>query len=476
MKIITGCLYHETNTFNPFPTSVDDFVLVEGNEVEKRLASTEVFKDNEVTIVPSIYATALSSGMVKKEAYRYFADKFLSVLESNKDVDGIWLHLHGSMVVEEIGSGELALLKEIRECVGYDIPISLTLDIHGNLAKDFHKYVNIVYSYRTVPHVDQPEVERISAQLLVNAIKNKAKIRPSFKSLPMIIPGEKAVAASEPLRSILDKLEELEQRKGIISANFFICHAWNDTENTRSSIFVVPESEEFKALADEVTEELANYVYDRRHEFEFNATVLEPEEAIDRALDEQSKPVFISDSGDNSTAGAPGMSTLMLKSFKERDLKGRKVLISAIYDADAFKQLNSHETGDQVTIKVGTKVNKDSMPVELKGKLKAKGDLLGYLNATNDKVGETCTISIGDLDVIIANRGDSFITINHFTRAGVDVNDYDVIVVKQGYLFDELSAISKLDILAMTPGATYQRIENIAYRNIPRPIFPMDMK
>jgi microcystin degradation protein MlrC len=475
MKIVTGCLYHETNTFNPFPTSVDDFVLVEGNEVVNRLASTEVFKEQGVEIIPSIYATALSSGTVKKEAYRYFADKFLSVLEKNKDIDGIWLHLHGSMVVEEIGSGELALLKEIRECIGFDIPISLTLDIHGNLAEDFHQYVNIVYSYRTVPHVDQPEVERISAQLLVNTIKNNAKIIPSFKSLPMIIPGEKAVGASEPLRSIFTKLKELEQREGIISANFFICHAWNDTENTRSSIFVVPESEEYKALADEVTEELANYVYDRRHEFEFNAEVLEPQEAIDRALDEIAKPVFISDSGDNSTAGAPGMSTLLLQLLKEKDLRGKRVLISAIYDSNAFRQLNAHVVGEQVVVKVGTDVDKYSSPVELKGVLKAKGDLLGYLNATNDKVGETCTLSLGNLDVVIANRGDSFITINHFTRAGVDVNDYDVIVVKQGYLFDELSAISKLDIMAMTPGATYQRIENIEYENIPRPIFPMDL-
>ncbi|MDY0393451.1 M81 family metallopeptidase [Virgibacillus halophilus] len=248
----------------------------------------------------------------------------MSVLEKHKDIDGIWMHLHGSMVVEEIGSGELALLKEIRQHIGYEIPISLTLDIHGNLAEDLHEYVNIVYSYRTVPHVDQPEVERISAQLLVDAIAHQAKIRPSFKSLPMIIPGEKAVGASEPLRSIFNKLKELEQMEGIISANFFICHAWNDTENTRSSIFVVPESEAYKALADKVTEELAAFVYDRRHEFEFQAKVLEPVEAIQRALEGASKPVFISDSGDNSTAGAPGMSTLLLQMLRDSDLKDKK--------------------------------------------------------------------------------------------------------------------------------------------------------
>jgi len=132
--------------------------------------------------------------------------------------------------------------------------------------------------------------------------------------------------------------------------------------------------------------------------------------------------------------------------------------------------------GDKVSVTVGQDIDKESKPVKIEGILKVKGDLLGYLNATNDKVGETCTVSIGNLDVVIANRGDSFITLNHFRRAGVDVKDYDVIVVKQGYLFDELSSISKMDILAMTPGATYQRIENINYKNIPRPIFPMDIE
>src|SRR5690625_3615005 len=271
MKIVVGCLYHETNTFNPFPTTINDFIIVEGKEVNNRIASTEVFKENDVNIIPSIYATALSSGILTKETYRFFADKFISTLKENQDIDGIWLHLHGAMVVDGIGSGELALLKEIRECIGDEIPISLTMDIHGNIADDFHEYVNIVYSYRTVPHTDQAEVERISAQLLINAIENKFNIQPSFKRLPMIIPGEKAVGASEPLKSIFHKIKELEQREGIISANFFICHAWSDSNNTTSSVMVIPESEEYKDLAGEVTEELADYVYSRRHEFEFGA-------------------------------------------------------------------------------------------------------------------------------------------------------------------------------------------------------------
>ena len=65
----------------------------------------------------------------------------------------------------------------------------------------------------------------------------------------------------------------------------------------------------------------------------------------------------------------------------------------------------------------------------VEGTIKAKGDLLGYLNATNDKVGEVCTISSGNLDVVIA-RGDSFISVNHFKRAGLDIDNYDIIVLE----------------------------------------------
>lgn len=470
MKILVGCLYHETNTFNPFPTNISDFVLHEGEEAAKRVASTEVFRDSGAEVIPSIYATGLSSGIVKKEAYRYFADKILDVLKENREIDGLWFHLHGAMVVEEIGSGELALLKEIRELVGYEISISLTLDIHANISEEMQKYVNIVRAYRTVPHVDQYEVEKVTAQLLIDSLEKEAKIRPSFIRLPLLICGEKALGARDPLRSIFNKLEEVEKREGISTASFFICHAWSDSENTASSIFVTPTSEAYEELADEVAKELADYVYEKRYAFQFDATALEPEEAVDRALQEQVKPVFISDSGDNTTAGATGMNTLLLKLFKDKAITEKKVVIAAIHDVNAFETLNAYEIGDKVSVKVGMDYDESSAPILLEGTLKTKGDLLGYLNATNDKVGEVCTVSIGNVDVVIANRGESFITINHFTRAGLDVDAYDVIVVKQGYLFDELSAISKLDILAMTPGATFQKIKELDYQHIPQGI------
>ncbi|MEI3606500.1 M81 family metallopeptidase [Pseudogracilibacillus sp. SE30717A] len=475
MKIIIGGLYHESNTFNPMLTEKDHFSIVEGNQVYDRVCSTQVFREEGATVIPSIYATALSSGVVSEKTYRYFSDKILTVVKKEADIDGIWLHLHGSMTVENIGSGELQLLKEIREIVGFDIPISLTMDIHGNNTDELKDYANIIRAYRTVPHIDQCETEMITAKLLVDSIRSGEKITPAFVRLPFIIGGEQAIGNQDPLKSIFNKLEEIENSDGIASASFFIGFSWADTKNTSASIYIVPETQSYYQLAQEQANKLAEYVYSRRNEFKLVSIPLNPQEAIEKALNSTEKPVFISDSGDNTTGGGIGVNTELLSSFLQiGNLNNKKVCIAAIYDEKASKISENYNLGEEISLDIGIGFDSYSKSVTVRGIVKAKGALLGYLGGESDYVGSTCTISVGDIDIVIADKGHSFITMNHFAKAGLKIDDYDIIVVKQGYLFAELAEISKLHILAITQGATYQLIEELDFKNIKRPIYPFD--
>ena len=88
-------------------------------------------------------------------------------------VDGIWLYLHGAMEVEDIGSGELALLRMIREKVGFNVPIALALDFHANNTQELMALVNVVVGYRTAPHRDMRETELRAARLLVHCIEKR---------------------------------------------------------------------------------------------------------------------------------------------------------------------------------------------------------------------------------------------------------------------------------------------------------------
>ena len=79
-----------------------------------------------------------------------------------------------------------------------------------------------------------------------------------------------------------------------------------------------------------------------------------------------------------------------------------------------------------------------------------------------------------NVDFVIIDRPGSFISVGHFTEgAGLDLDEYQVVVVKQGYLFAELRKLAKLAILALTPGATHQIIENMEYHKIIPPVYPL---
>lgn len=478
MKVLIGGLYHESNTFNPYITNVEEFVVDEGEKMLGKVASTKVFKEAGVEVVPSVYAFGLPSGIVSKKAYRIFADKILGALEKNPDIDGIWLHLHGSMIVENIGSCELQLLKEIREIVGFEIPISLTLDIHCNNDLSLNKYANIIRTYRSVPHVDQKETEEITAKLLVKSMKNKSLPDPILKRVPMIIPGEAAVDSLEPLKSIFKKLEEIENQEGIMTASFCIGFSWADTKNTSSSVIVIPESEKYREYALEVTNTLIEYIFEKRDDFDFSSVAFRTEDAIIEALSSDEKPIFISDSGDNTTGGGVGSSTYFLEKIIEKKIlieeKNKRICIAAIYDEEAYSYCSKKKLGEEIDLLVGTGEYKLSKPISIKGTLKSKGNLMGYLGFTDVKVGDVYTISLGNIDIVIANKAYSFITGNHFFEANLDLDEYDIIVIKQGYMFADIEKISQLHILGLSPGATYQEIEKLKYEKIPRPVYPFD--
>src|SRR5690625_1833407 len=478
MKIMVGGLYHESNTFNPIMTNIDDFIIDEGKEMLNKVASTEVFEQAGVEVITSIYAFGLPSGVVSEDAYRILSDKILKPLKDNSDVDGVWLHLHGSMTVENIGSCELQLLKEIREIIGFKIPISLTLDIHCNNDLELGKYANIIRTYRSVPHIDQKETEKITARLLLDSINDKKLLKPMITRLPMIIGGETAVDNQDPLKAIFKKLEEVENYKGILTVSFCIGFSWADTENTSSSIIVIPESAEYEELALDVTNELVKYIWKRRNEFDFTSIVLSPEDSLKKALSYNEKPVFISDSGDNTTGGGVGSSTYfveeILKDITMFDEKDKKICVAAVFDEGTFNECSRHTVGERIIVTLGTTSYKLNKPVRLDGVLKSKGDLMGYLGFTDVKVGEVYTISIGNIDIVIANQPYSFITMNHFREANLNIDEYDIIVIKQGYMFDEIKEKSKYHILGLSPGATYQLIEELKYKRIPRPTYPFD--
>ena len=233
------------------------------------------------------------------------------------------------------------------------------------------------------------------------------------------------------------------------------------------NIIVTHESD--NALALECAEKLARRFYDVRYDFEFLIEAVEPDEAIGLAMEAEENNVFISDSGDNTTAGAAGDNAYMLNRIMTSGAKN--VLLAGIMDSDACDKCYSADIGDTLTLRVGGSLDPNSESAEITGKLIHRGDILSY-NYSN--AGPSATLDCGDITIVITKNRASLCRPDIFESIDLDYKKYSVVVVKLGYLFPELAAEAERAILAFTPGASTERLQDMNLKKIRRPMFPLD--
>lgn len=475
MKIAEGMFYHEANSFNPQKVQKEDFVYEEGEHVIDRMFATEVFREEKAEIIPLVYVNTLPSGICSREAYDFYSSRLMELLTLNQDVDGVMLHLHGSMEVEGLGSGEYDLVRRIRILLGDDVIIGLALDAHANNHPQLAAMVNVIRNYRTVPHSDQDVTEKVVARHMIDCIKNHKKTVPQYIRMPFAIHPEKATGATWPLSEIYEKLEEIETRKEVSVATLGIGMVWCDCETMASNVVITPSKECYTKECEKIARNLADYIYNYRESFEFEQVPMSPHEGVRFSVQYPEYPVYVSDSGDNTTGGAVGDHTILLREYlKLRNCNKRKILVTSIWDENAVAKCLEQKEGDRITLSVGHDLDQNTRAVTVTGIIKKIGKLYGYMGCERDTVGIAVTIATKNVDFVITDRPGSFISVGHFTEgAGLNLNEYQVVVVKQGYLFAELRTLAKLAILALTPGATHQMIENLEYHKIIPPVYPL---
>lgn len=398
-------------------------------------------------------------------------------MRAHKDeLDGMYLFLHGASHVVDLpgDSGEPYLLEEIRKIVGWDMPIAVAMDPHGNVNPRYTQLANIVRCYRESPHTDSTATKRHVVRLLIDMLKNKKQTHPVYARVPILVGGERCVSFEEPLCLINEKLNEAEKIPGILSASYHVGFAWADSPMCCAGVMVVPEEESGREAAQKVADELADFAFSKRFDFHFTGNAIEKEKAMDEAIAYPDGPVFLSDAGDNTTAGALGFNTVALRQVLNADRRGKRTLIASIFDKPCCEYLARFPVGAQVEFSVGTGIDADAEPVAVKGVIKARGDIVDLFGGSPVRMGGGVLVSLGDVDLIVADDNTSFMHVEQFEAMHTDYRDYDVIVIKQGYLFPGLKEVAAYSIMALTPGATDQLTENFDYKTIHRPMFPVD--
>ncbi len=457
MKIICASFQCESNSRAKTHPQKYDFEYFKGDDIFKKLVVKDVFTNAGFQVVPSIYSVALPAGTVEKDIYFYYANQILDTVKENPDADGIYIFFHGSMEVEEIGSGELYLLKEIRKIVSKKCIISLAMDAHANITDELCDYADIVCGFKTVPHTDQAENELRAAKGLIKAIKSGVKPVMYIQRVPFLLKNDTLLTREEPLKTLIEETIELEKDEAIYSANLFLGHCWIDAKNTSASTVVCATD---KAVAERVAKSLANKLWATRKIYKFKIEAESPEKSVDLALMGSEKRIFITDSGDNTTAGAEGESTDILKLFLAKETV-KRVCVAGITNLMIVERFWDKKDGESVFVEEFGK----------NATVKSHGNILGW---GKELIGRSLCLSFGNINAVFTEKRCAFIEKRNFDEANTDLLSYEILVVKLGYLFQELKPFADREIFALSNGASCVEIEKLNLKNIIRPMYPLD--
>lgn len=481
MKVLIGHFTTEANAHIPMKNNLSHYELAFGEELIERMKVREVFEQAGIEIIPSIYAGGGPSGVIEKETFLTIENSLLSTIKKHKhEIDGIYLWLHGASWVEDIGSGDFHIIAKIRELVGPYLPIAVSCDPHGNLTEDYVHSLQILRSFRQSPHTDMVETYRKVAAMLCDLLKNRQHIHPAYRKLPLILGGEQSVSADEPVRSINAYMDQLEQDPRIRSVSWHVGYLRHDCPEAGCGVVVVPQIEADQAYAEAICGKLADYVWQRRHEFHYTGTTADSEAALQMALNFEGKPFVLTDSGDNTTSGATGWNTFVLRQFLALPELNKSVLFAGICDPKTCAELRMKQIGDAVEATLGVGEDELSKPVRLEGVIQAKGDVIRIAALGRDEytvMGHCVSLTLTDrpMTVIITDHRQAYCHTLQFEHAGItDWTQFAITVVKQGYIFPELKAAAQGYVMSLTEGATPQDTKNIPFKQIQRPMYPID--
>jgi microcystin degradation protein MlrC len=260
--------------------------------------------------------------------------------------------------------------------------------------------------------------------------------------------------------SVYASVAESDPVPGVLDASLLVGYVWAD--EPRASATTIITGTDREAITREAAR-IAQRYWDVRAQFDFGVRAGSIDECIEWALEAPESCVFISDSGDNPTAGGVGDTPLVLGGLLAH--KVTSAVVSSIADQRAIEICVAAGVGAEVDLSLGGKLDyKASQPLPVHGRV------LNIVPSQNTEV----VVEVEGLKVIITERRRPYHFIADFQKLGIEPLDHKIVVVKIGYLEPDLKRAAPRAFLALSKGAVDQAIERLPIQRVQRPLFPFD--
>lgn len=485
MRVLTGGISHETNTFRSGLTEVQDFKGREWSVGDDIIRHHRGVHDNfgaliesterlGIELVPTFFTTAPPSATISRAAYEEARALLLDGIRAAGEVDALCLRLHGAGVAEGIDDIEGALLRAIRALVGPAIPIVVTLDLHGNMTQEMLDFSDALFGVHLYPHTDFYDRGQEAIEIIPRLLRGDVKPAMHLTRLPLIIPL--TTANLSPIKEINERCWQWEDEPGVIDCAFF--HGFPQADIPIAGVSVLAMTDNDPALARRVSEDVASMVWDLRNAFRVEPTP--PAEAFRLAAAAPGQPIVFNEASDNPGGGGPGDGTHLLRAMIEASLS--HACYGSIFDPETAAQAHAAGVGQTIDVALGGKIDPmHGKTIRMPAYIKALTDGRFIQQSPMGRgaqidLGKIARLVIGGIDVLVYSRGKTqTLDTEVFLLHGIDVMRYKVVALKSSNHFRAgFEPIAHEIIRVDTPGLVSADLFSYPYRRLTRPIAPLD--
>lgn len=476
-RIAVATFSHETCTFCPDPTTVEDWeyygpstrdiLNTDSGYIGGFKTACEEYGDVElVGIISPRDARGGSSGSwITQEAFDKYSSLIVEDLKTRGPFDGVFLALHGAMAVTGIPKPEVELTRRVRQAVR-KVPIMVTLDLHANEDQELAEAADAVFIIKRYPHYDTTLTGETAARVMVKTLRGQYKPTMAVRKPGVITPSVFQGTGTSPAMEIMERARiwECDYPGTYVSIAFGFAYA--DVPDVGATVMVVTNND--KALAERIADDMSDYIWRLRHVFA-GKKLPKTKEGVAQAVaaaKEGKTPVIVADHSDRT-----GGSTHILEELIRQGAKN--FCIATLRDEKALEEIQAkYKIGDSIAINLGGYSDEFAgNPVKVEGKVEFMGkfgrDAVASLHfGTNNRV---------ILTPVLMQVTDAQI----FSGLGIDIRELEIIVLKsrvhfrRGFADTGLAgAIIEVD----APGWGPADLTTLPYKNIPKDIYPVYKK
>lgn len=510
-------LNHETNTFSEVPTDYVSFVrtgIERGEEILTKNRNSnyttagymKAAEDFAFDLVPLMFASTGPTGTITSDAYDRLTQEMFGMLRDQGPWDGVLIANHGAAVAENHLDLDAAFTESVREIVGPDVPIGMTLDMHSNISKETIENTDCCLVWRTNPHLDPKPRGYKTAELIYRSAVGEINPVQWIEMTPMLVNIVKQFTGEPPMKLLVDDAIDGNRREGILDTSVAEGYPYSDVVEMGMSFIAIADGDLDAARS--VSKWMANRGWKQRaalNEEQPSAT-----EALTMAEDlyvgpkpdgvmnqipvngnpleaprfdtEHSHlgPIVLMDVGDNIGGGSSADSTFILA---EAQRIGTKGFLQSLYDPEAVQVCVNAGVGSDVELAIGAKTDKmHGTPVRVKGTVRAISD--GAFESLRPNHGGRrfydCGTSVrldttDDHTILLTSKREGNTTREQMYQIGIWPENYRIVVAK-GVVSPRpaYQPIAAKIILVNTPGVTTADLSFFDYKRRRRPMYPFE--